>query len=196
MPLLSRQRLAFNGFLPADASKAVLVRDLLMTAVRQSPLLSLVPDERLRDLLGKLNFPAALPADHAHLLAAATRDGIALVAEGRVVESGLGLRFALQIFEPGRGRPVVELAERAVVSNEIIPMADRVALELRREFGESPASLKVGYAPLEQVTSHDAVAVEHFYRGVRLYENSEPEAAILWFDRAIQIDDRFALAHL
>ncbi|MBZ5606385.1 MAG: protein kinase [Acidobacteriia bacterium] len=196
LALVSRQRLAFNAFLPAEGSKASLVRDLLITAIRQSLLVSLVPDEHLRDVLRKLNLPNTLPVAHSHLVTAAANDGIALVAEGRVVESGGGVNFVLQVYDPGRDKPLLKLAEQASDARQVIPMADRVSLQLRREFGESAAALKAGYAPLDQVTSPDAAAVEYYYRGLRLYDNSEAEAAIEWFEQATRIDPQFALAHL
>jgi serine/threonine protein kinase len=194
LPLLSRQRLAINGFRPAQASHAVLLRDLLITGLRQSLLVTVVPDQRIRSILGKLKLPDSLPVDRSNLLTAAAQDGISLIVEGTLRESGQSLGLLLQVFQPGRDKPALQLTEQTGGAGNLVQLADRVALQLRREFGESSAALKS--ASLEQVTSRWADAVEYYFHGVRLYEGSEAEAAIVWFNRAIGLDPQFALAHL
>ena len=195
IPLLARQRIAFNGFRPAATPQAVLVRDLLMTAVGQSLHVSVTPDDRLRSILAKANLPTSLPADRDSLLAAAGREGIALVIEGILAEAKGRLKLLLQVFEPGSRTPLLGMTQQADDARHIVSLAERAALQLRREFGESQATLDASHTPLEQVTSASPDAVEFYFRGVRLYDNAQAEAAIEWFRQAINIDPQFALAH-
>jgi tetratricopeptide (TPR) repeat protein len=194
LPLLSRQRLAFNAFRPKGEGSAQLVRDLLLTALRQSLLVTIVPDEHVRSALRALSFAPELPADRVQLLAAAARDGIGLVVEGNAVQAGSGLSFLLQVYRAGESQPALQIAEKASDRKAIVGMAERLALQVRREFGE-PVS-QAGYTPIDRITSPNAAAVEYYFRGQRLYENAEAEAAINWFDEAIAADPNFALAHL
>jgi serine/threonine protein kinase len=195
IPLLARQRIAFNGFRPAATPQAVLVRDLVITAVSQSLHVSVTPDERLRSILAKANLPPSLPADRASLLAAAAREGIALVIEGILAETKGRLKLLLQVFEPGSRTPLLSMTQQADDPRQVVSLAERAALQLRREFGESQATVNASHTPLEQVTSASPDAVEFYFRGVRLYDNAEAEAAIEWFQQAISIDPQFALAH-
>ena len=194
LPLLSRQRLAFNGFRPEGGGAPQLLRDLLITALRQSLMVTIVPDDRVRYILSRMNIPPKLPVARNNLLAAAIQDGIGLVVEGTLSEAGTGLHFLLQIFRAGENKPALEIYQQASDSRQIIGLAERVALQVRREFGESAA--QAGYTPVDRLTSASPEAAEFYFRGVRLYEKAEAEASIDWFDQAVRIDPQFALAHL
>ena len=195
IPLLSRQRIAFNGFRPAQFGDASLLRDLVMVAVRQSLLVTIVPDDRVRSLLRRANLPEDLPADTGRLLAAMGEDGIGLVIDGTVRSAKSGLSFVLEVFQPGDRRPSLELSRQVTDRKRIVSLAESVALELRREFGESRSTLSPANAtPLAEITSSDPNALDCYFQGVRLYENDGAEAAIEWFQKATELDDQFALA--
>ena len=190
-----RQRVVLNGFRPADAGTGQLLRHLLLTALRQSPLITVVADDRLGALLQALQLPRTLPADHSRLLDAAGKEA-ALLIEGTVEAAGRGLRLLVQVFEPGKLDPTLAFAEITDDARQIIRLADRAGLRLRREFGESAASLAHGYTSLEQVTSPSPEAVDLCFRGVREYESAHTEPAVALLDQAIALDPQFALAHL
>ena len=105
-----RQRVVLNGFRPADAGQWALLRNLLLTALRQSPLITVVADDRLGALLQALQLPRTLPADHARLMDAAGKEG-ALLIEGTVEAAGQGLRLLVQVFEPGKLDPALAFSE-------------------------------------------------------------------------------------
>jgi tetratricopeptide (TPR) repeat protein len=195
--LASRQRLAVNGFRPANLRTAFVVRDLLITALRQSPLLMVMADDRIRALLLVLKNQPKLPADTEGLLSAANRES-ALAVEGALETLGSGLRLTLQVFAPGEARPVLHLAEQVDDPRQVVQLADRAALRLRREFGESAGSLRPGggYVPLATVTSSSPEAVDLYYRGVTEYNQAHAQAALTWFDEALRIDPDFVLAHM
>jgi len=193
--LLARQRIAFNGFRPADGPRTSLLRDLVITAIRQSLNVTVTPDNSLRSMLNRANRPTSLPANRADILSTAGPEGIALLIEGLVTEAANGLRLAVQVFEPGRPTAAVAFEEQVRNPREIVPLADRVAQKLRREFGESEQAIRATHVPLGQVTSQSPEAVEFYFRGVRLYDGGEAESAITWFEQAIGVDPEFAMAH-
>lgn len=190
----ARQRVAVNGFRPGEADHSVVVRDLLMTALRQSPLLMVIADDRLRAMLRILKFNAQLPADTTSLLAVAAHEE-ALAIEGALQPAGAGLRLLLQVIPRGESTPALRLSAQVDDAKQVVQLADRMALKLRREFGESARSLESGYTPLEQVTSASPEAVDLYFRGVREYEASHAEPAIAFFDQALRLDSKFALAY-
>ena len=194
--LTGRQRLAINGFQPAGLGLATTLRELLMTGLRQSPLLTVVADDHLRSVLEGLGLPSALPVSRAQFLEAAVRDGIPLVLEGVLHEVGKGLRIQLQVFEPRSVSPVLGIDEQVDDARRLVRLADSAALRLRRQLGESAGALRAGYTPLEQVTSASPEAVDSYLRGVQEYESARAREALVWFDDAIRLDPEFALAHL
>ncbi len=190
--LASRQRVAVNGFRPGG-QRAFVLRNLVVTALRQSPLLMVMADDRLRALLRMLKYKPQLPAETTGLLALAAREG-ALAIEGAVEASGGGLRLLLQVFPQGENRPALQIAEEVDDGRQVVKLADRMALRLRRELGESAGSLRTGYRPLEQVTSASPEAVELYYRGLEEYNQAHARDALTWFDQALRIDPNFVMA--
>ena len=141
--LASRQRVAVNGFRPDGSHSAYMVRDLLVTALRQSPLLMVMADDRLKALLRMLKYKPQLPADSAALLAAAAREG-AMVIDGVLQAVGTGLHLQLQVFPQGESKPALRFSEQVDEAKQVVQLADRAALRLRRELGESAGSLASG----------------------------------------------------
>lgn len=192
--LASRQRVAVNGFRPDGTQTAFAVRDLLVTALRQSPLLSVMADDHLRSLLRTLQYRPQLPADTSGLLALAAREG-ALAIDGALRPVGRGLQLALQVFSQGESRPVLSLTGQVDDARQVVKLADDAAQRLRRELGESAGSLARN-VPLAKVTSAVPEAVELYYQGIRESQRQQDKRAMVFYDRALQEDPQFALAHL
>ncbi|MGA7241409.1 MAG: serine/threonine-protein kinase [Bryobacteraceae bacterium] len=190
----SHQRMALNAFRPEKSAAASLLHDLLITALRQSLLVTVVANERLRSALSRNHLSAHMPALHADLLAAAEHEGIVLVMEGTLSGEGVA-RFLFEIYRPGESRAALSLAEPIPSQSAIVSAAERIASRLRTEFGES-AVLQSGYVSLDRLVSASAEAAGFYFRGVGLYESAQADAAIDWFDQAIRVDPQFALAHL
>ena len=196
-PLPSRQRLILNGFAAAPAleDRASTLRELFLTALRQSPLLAVLPDERLRAVLLALKLPAQLPASLVHLSAAARREKAAMILEGTLERASRGLGLVIRVFLPDQEKPALSFRELVDDEKQVVTLADRAATELRSEFGESRLSLQSSYAPLEQVTSASPEAVDLYFRAVREYERTDTQAGLALLERALAIDPQFALAH-
>jgi pentatricopeptide repeat protein len=186
----SRQRLVLNGFSPASDNLARTLRELLITGLRQSPLVAVVPDERIRALTG-----GAWPSGVGQLLTVARQAQIPFVLEGSLERVGAGLTLLIDVLDSVGGKRALRLSETGD-QKRLVTLADRVELQLRRNFGESENSLRATYKSLTEVTSASPEAVEAYFQGVRLYEDSDADGALTWFDRAIEIDPQFALAHL
>ncbi len=197
LPLPSRQRILLNGFAAAPSleERAGMVRELLLAGLRQSPLLAIVPDERLHAALLTLKLPASLPASLSNLSAAARHENVAMILDGALQPLSRGLGLILQIFLPGRDRPLMRLEPSVDDDRQMVRLADQAAAQLRMLLGESKLALQSSHAPLEQVTSASPEAVEYYFRAVREYERTDTQAALAFLDRALAIDPQFAMAH-
>jgi serine/threonine protein kinase/tetratricopeptide (TPR) repeat protein len=187
-------RIAVNGFRPGEMNRSGVVRDLLMTALRQSPLLVVMPDDRLRAVLRLLKFKPQIPADSVSMLAVAAQQE-AIVVDGVLEAAGAGLRLVLQVVPQGAELPSFRVAEQVQDARQVVQLADRAAQRLRLELGERPESVRTAYVPLENVTSASPEAVDLYFRGVREYEASHTEPAVVFFDQALRLDAKFALAY-
>ncbi len=198
LPLQSRQRLIVNGFAAAQmlSEPANVLRRLLVVALGQSPLLAVLPDERLRAVLRSLERPAELPATLPDLSAAALRERAALILNGVISQmSNQGLELAVQVYLPDQQKAVFEVRKVAEDQRDLVKLVDRAANELRKEFGESRISLQSTSVALEEATSASPEAVDLYFRAVREYERTDTQAALALLDRAVEIDSQFAMAH-
>ena len=197
-PLMpTRQRLILNG-LKADAGlgdQAYLLRQLLIAGLRQSPMLGVIPDERLLAVLRRLKLSVILPGSLQDLFAVARSEKVAVVVDGAVEKVSSGLRILLRVFEPGATSPALELTRTVDDERQMVGLAQDAALELRREFAESGQSLRASSIPLEQMTSASPEAVDLYFRAVREYERADTVAALAFIDRALAVDSNFVLAH-
>jgi len=199
LPLAARTRIAINGLRGVDPRLAGVFRELLITALRQSMLLTVVADDQIRRQLKAHGKPETFPAERAALASVAPPGmEIALVIEGVLASVASGLRVSLDVFAPTAPRPSLTVIEQVPNSKDLVGLADLTALQLRREFGESRAALKVGagYTPLSQVTSASPEAVECYFRGMEEHNRAQATSAITWFDQAVRLDPNFALAWL
>jgi serine/threonine protein kinase/tetratricopeptide (TPR) repeat protein len=197
-PLPARQKVVLNSFNSAAglSAKAIAIRQLFLVAIRQSPLLAIVPDERMRAVLRSMKLPLALPAEREDLFKVAGIERASLVLEGWVAAAGKGLLLGLRLFRTGDARPALVMESAVPDDNLLVRLASRAAHDLRSDFGESTLALDSS-APLEQVTSASPEAVELYFQGVREYEErSDTQASLALVDRALAIDPNFALAHL
>ena len=190
LALASRERLMMSSFSPGSAVMARSLRDLLITGLRQSPLVAVVPDERVRALSG-----GGWPSGRDQFLAVARRAQIRFVVEGSLEMEGSGLKLLIEVLDSVAGKQALQVSEKGD-RNGLVGLADRIALQLRRDFGESESSLRATYKSLADVTSTSPEAVEAYFQGMHLYESADADGALTWFDRAIEIDKLFALAHL
>ncbi|MFN7923632.1 MAG: serine/threonine-protein kinase [Bryobacteraceae bacterium] len=189
LAVASRQKWALNIFDPGTDSLAYPLRELLISGLRQSPLVSIVSDERIRALSGGM-WPRG-----DMLLSAARAAQIRFVLKGTLKRLPAGLRIDVEVLESLGGTVALRLGKTGDVRRPVA-LADQVALQLRRELGESENSLRATYRPLAAVTSDSPEAVDAYFQGQRLYESSDADGAVTWFERAIEIDPSFALAHL
>lgn len=191
-----RPALILNGFHAPDPSLASAMKRLVSTALNQSPILRLIPDETLTATLTQLKLPPALPAEWRHLRAAASRRSIPFMAEGMVSATGSGgLSLLVSLFERNSDRALLEVQESVDDRNLIVQLADKVVKKLRLGVGESNTSMASAYTDLVQATSASPEAVHLLYQGIDAYEHSRTDDALVLFEQALHNDNEFALAY-
>ena len=191
----SRQRIALNDFIPQSDALASVLRGLLISGLRQSPLVNIVGDEHFHFVRNAMNAQGAFRGAGSKLLSVAERAGIAFLLEGSLQRVGAKIKLVIEVVETASSERILTVAEDGDQGG-LVRVADEASLSLRREFGESEESVRATYKDLRQATSASPEAVEAFYQGVRLYESSDAPRSLIWFERAIELDPQFALAHL
>ena len=196
VPLGSRQRVIVNGLHgPLESSSLTAIYSLLQLALEQSPLLNVFTNQTLRAALRKRKLPPDLPAKIEHLLDVAVQEGARLIVDGEARHDGSGLLLNLDLYVDSNRRPEYRLRESVGNAKQLTRLAEMAALGLRRQCGESAGAIRNSYSPLERATSAIPEAVEYYFEAIQQYEQTHVEAAIALLDKALALDQQFALAH-
>jgi len=170
------------------------VPELLTTALEQSRYLSVFPSIRIRDALRRMERSGTDHMDEATGREICSREGLQALLQGSL--SKIGKNYVLVARAVGPDGEYLVSTEQVVPEADQLPEAvDSVAKKIRIGLGESLTSVTQSSVPLEQVTSKSLEAIRYFSLGkVGLY-NGDSQVARGLFQRALELDPTFAMAH-
>ena len=193
----SRQGVQVNGFRPEspdEAQTAQTVRSLLVMALRQSSLLSVLDDRRYRPSGAAQVLEAGFPLPTAALLEIARGQNVRLAVDGSVRSVGKGLRLRIDVYDSLASKPFYSKEMEVDDRQALLKLAELAADDLRENpFKES--GQHNSYTPLELVTSKSPGARDFYFRAVAQYQKMKRHEAMDLLDQAVALDPDFALAH-
>lgn len=168
--------------------------ELLTTSLNQSRFLSIYPRTRVAYTLRLMQRDPATPVDEAVGREIIAREGVDVLVTTSV--SKLGEAFVLVVTAMDAGGAVRGSAS-ATFSNpaEFPEQLDAMVRELRTEIGEADASVRASSAPLAEVTSRSLEALQFYTQGVKRARAGDPAGAMVLYQKALEIDPEFAMAH-
>jgi predicted Zn-dependent protease len=172
------------------------LRQGLSIQLEQSPFLSLISDERIRQTLRLMGQPAdtRLSPDIAHDLCQRTQS--AVVIHGSIASLGSQYVVGLKALSCRTGDALAEEQGTASGKEKILAALDRAARTLRERLGESLNTVAKFDTPLEQATTPSLEALQAYTIGRKMMVGrNEPAEAIPFFQRAIRFDPNFAVAY-
>jgi eukaryotic-like serine/threonine-protein kinase len=168
-----------------------MLRQSLAVELQQSPLLSVVSDERIRQTLELMLRPKESRITPEIAREICVRTGGAAVVEGSIALLGNQYVLALRAKNCSSGDM---LDDEQVVANrkeEVIGSLGPVASKLRNHIGESLATLPKP-VPLEEATTNSLEALQAYTTGWRLPSS---KGSLDHYKRAIAFDPQFATAY-
>jgi eukaryotic-like serine/threonine-protein kinase len=172
------------------------LRQGLAVQLEQSPFLSLISDQRIQQTLRLMGQPpdARLTPEIARQLC--QRTDSAAVLDGSIAKLGNQYVLGLKAVSCGSGDVLAE--EQATVdSKELVlkTLAD-TSSKLRWRLGESLGTVKKYNTPVEQVTTPSLEALQAYSLGrTTMIDKEDHPAAVILFERAIELDPNFAMAY-
>src|SRR5580658_2821678 len=170
------------------------LRQGLAAQLEQSPFLSLISDTRVSETLGLMTRPkdSRLTKDLAREVC--QRTASAATIEGSIASLGSQYVLGLNAVNCHNGDV---LAQEQVTTNgreQVLKALGNAATKLREKLGESLASVqKYDVAP-EDVTTPSLEALQAYSLGLESYNaKNDGHAAILFFQRAANLDPNFAM---
>lgn len=111
--------------------------------------------------------------------------------------SRIGQQYALsaRLINPHSGDIVRSYLERANGENQILEALGSMATAIRRDLGESLASVRQTNRPLPQVTTASLPALKLYVSGMFLWGEGQYNEAVKKYESALNLDPDFAMAH-
>jgi serine/threonine protein kinase/Flp pilus assembly protein TadD len=183
----------------ANSTGDVVFDDTLKTALsvslRQSPFLNVLSDNKVASTLQLMSSPAnsnLTPPVARELCQRA--DGKAYIA-GSISNLGSQYVLGLKAVNCQSGDVLAQEQATAPAKEKVLDALGQSASGLRRQLGESLATVQKFDVPLAEATTSSLDALKAFSLGERAYREKGPSAALRNHLRAISLDPNFAMGY-
>ncbi|HUS06020.1 MAG TPA: protein kinase [Bryobacteraceae bacterium] len=178
-----------------DAVFDLALRQGLAVQLQQSPYLSLVPDESIRQTLRLMKRPLETRLTPEVAREVCERSGSAAVLEGSIASLGNQYVLWLRTRSCRTGEALTEGQTQARTKEEVLNALSRIAIQVRMRLGESITTIQQHSRPLEQATTSSLEALKAYSAGQSALYAHGYRAAIPYFKQAVALDPQFAMAH-
>ena len=165
-------------------------------SLEQSRYVNVLSDLKTRDTLARMQRQPGTVLDRAIASEIAIRDGARAVILPTVSEVGGRMRVSAEVIDPKTQTTVYADSADGKGAESVLTSIDKVTTTLRGKLGEALASIEENSVPLPQVTTKNLEALRAYALGVKATGNRRWEEATKLFERAIALDDHFALAYM
>jgi putative peptide modification system cyclase len=165
-------------------------------SLEQSRYVNVLSDLKARDTLDRMQRKPDTVLDRAVASEIALRDGARAVILPTVAEVGGRVRVSAEVIDPHTQTTVyAESADGSGVSSALGSI-DTVTAALREKLGEAMKSIDRDSEPLPKVATDNLDALRAYALGVKSYAGNRYPEAMQYFNRAIEVDPKFALAYM
>jgi len=171
------------------------LRQGLAVQLEQSPFLSLVAEQQIRQTLQMMGQKpdAKLSPEIARELC--QRTGSAAVLDGSIAQIGTQYLLTLKAGSCANGESLASTEAQASDKNHVLDALGQTASQIRNKLGESLSTVQKFDTPPEQATTPSLEALQAYSLGRRSFEGRGFFAAPPLFQRAISLDSNFAMAY-
>jgi hypothetical protein len=170
------------------------LRQGMTVQLEQSPSLSVVSEESVRQALGLMGKPLG-----AHLTGQTARQvcerGSSAVLQGSIKPLGSQYVLDLRSTYCRTGENIDDEQVQVARKEDALDAVTRMARGFRVRAGESAAALRMHNTPLAEATTLSLDALKAYSLGWKVAVSQGPEPAIPLIKRAVEIDPSFALAY-
>ncbi len=172
-----------------------MLRQGLAIQLEESPFLSLVSDDRIRQQLRLMGQRDDAPLTPEVARGVCERNGSAAVVEGSVAPLGTQYVLGLRAKRCATGELIHDQQAQAGTKEEVLNVLSRMTSSFRARVGESLASVEQHSTPLPEATTPSIEALKAYSTAGSVTSSSGNLSAVPLHKRAIEIDPGFAMAH-
>lgn len=171
------------------------LREALGVSLAQSPLLNVIPEEKVSEALGSLGKAREARAARDAALQVCQRLSATAYILGSVSRDDANYSLKLKVFRCGNDEELASATGGADGKTQVVHALGVAATQLRRKLGEDSASIQKLDVPLDRATTASLEALSAYCEARRLAREKGSIDAVPGFKKALEIDHRFALAH-
>jgi len=171
------------------------LRKAVSIDLSQSPFLNIVGDDNIHQtlrLMGKSPDTRVTPDIGREIC---QRNAIKAMLSGSLASVGNQYLLTLEVINVGSGNVLAQERVQAAAKDEILSALGKSNEKLRENLGESLSSIRQFGKPLPEATTSSLEALQLYTLGAQKRANEGELASVSFFERAIQLDPDFALAH-
>ncbi|HWZ75769.1 MAG TPA: winged helix-turn-helix domain-containing protein [Candidatus Sulfotelmatobacter sp.] len=171
------------------------LRQGLAVQLEQSPFLSLISDERIQQMLKLMAKSADTRLTPEVSREICERTASAAVLDGAI--AGLGSQYVLTLRAKDcrNGDVLDEEQVQAAKKEDVLNALSQIASKFRTRVGESLTTVEKHDTPLAEATTPSLEALKSYSTALKVLFSTGSSAALPLFQRAIEIDPKFAAAH-
>ncbi|MGA2020914.1 MAG: serine/threonine-protein kinase [Candidatus Sulfotelmatobacter sp.] len=171
------------------------LKQALGMALLQSPFLNILSDDQVAATLKQMTRPADTPLVPAVAREICQRSGSKAYISGAIASLGNDYVIGLKAVNCQSGDILAQQQVTAPAKEKVLDVLSGATTNLRRDLGESFASLQKFDVPLEQATTSSLEALKEYSLQIRVEREKGSAAALPHGLRAIELDPEFALAY-
>jgi serine/threonine protein kinase/Tfp pilus assembly protein PilF len=171
------------------------LRQTLSQIVNQSPLLKVISDNKVTELLQNMERPADVALTPEVAREVCQRANVRSYIAGSIATLGTQYIVGLKAMNCRSGDVLAQEQATAASKEDVLSALDSAAKRLNNELGASLASQPKLDLPLEEATTTSLHALEAYTTGAATSREKGAAAALPYHLRAIELDPNFALAY-
>jgi serine/threonine protein kinase/tetratricopeptide (TPR) repeat protein len=171
------------------------LKTALAVSLRQSPFLNVLSDSKVEATLQLMARPANTPLTPAIAREVCERAGSKAYIAGSIAPLGSQYVLGLKGVNCRSGELLGEEQVTAASKEKVLDALGEAASRLRRELGESLATVQSFDVPLAEATTSSLEALKAFSLGQKAVREKGPAAALPYHQHAIELDPTFATGY-
>ncbi len=172
------------------------LREGLSVQLEQSPFLSLLSDEGIHQTLHMMGQPANVRLTPEITREICQRTNSATALDGSIALIGTRYNLILKAVNCTNRDVLASTEAQANDKSHVLDALGMVASEMRAKLGESLSTVQKYNTPLEKATTPSLEALQAYSLGfTKSWVDGDQAAALLFLQRAIQLDPNFAMAY-
>ncbi|HXM19698.1 MAG TPA: winged helix-turn-helix domain-containing protein [Terriglobales bacterium] len=170
------------------------LQQALLASLNQSPFLTILSDDKVREQLGYMGRPATDRLTEPVAREVCQRAGSMVVLVGSISSLGTHYALGLNAVNCQTGESISRQVADVESREKILQAIDRISTETRETLGESLGSIQKYNVRLEQATTSSLEALRSYRIGLQTDLTQGSAAAIPFFKQAIALDQNFSEA--